>query len=221
MQSTVLTRLLGASLGAIMALGVLAVLYAAAEHPMVESILHVRFVLGPDGFIAASGPSANLLAWIAVPAGAAISGLLVGPRAVAADRWAGPWMGFGTYAVGLLLASLIPDFTRALEGRGSWTSSLAEAAVGAPFMAALAGVILAPLLVCCVGGGEGWARVLRFSTGRVPTADADSTGAQRWDWVLFVLFTLVAVGWLLVGVWLGMMIGPDGGLLGPGGEFID
>ena len=91
-------RPLAGLLGAFMALGIIVLLYVVAAVPAVESVAHVRFVLGPDGFMGAWGAPALVVAWTCAPVAAGMSGFLFASGAARRERWAGAWMGAVTYS---------------------------------------------------------------------------------------------------------------------------
>lgn len=186
-------------------MGSLALLYLAANVPEVESLIHVRFVLGPDGFM--TGSTLGLvLVWIAGPAAAAVSGWLFAARTVQREPLAGAWMGVATFVLTLLAASLVPDLTRAIDGQAPWGQSLFEAFVGAPIMAFVASFVLAPLLLCCLVDGVAWAWAVRRLTG-TPVAAPSASGwlASFGSPALVILGIIVGVGWLIIGLGLGLL----------------
>ena len=123
-------------------------------------------------------------------------------------------MGLVTYFLALLIASLIPDFSRAIAGEAPWGQSIFEAVVGAPIMAVLAGSVLAPLLLACVGAGFAWASILR-RVATLPSADPlPNTMLQGVALALLIFIAgMTLLGWIFFGPLFGMLSG--------GGEFID
>lgn len=206
-------RPFGAAFAAAFAAAILLVLYAAAAIPAVESVVHVRFVLGPDGFLP-RGVLPGLLAWAAGPAAAGASGLLFATATARRERWAGAWMGLVTYFLALLLASLIPDISRAIDGRAPWVESIFQAVVGAPIMAVVAGSVLAPLFFCCIVAGLAWAWVIRrvsSSSTSDPSPNTMFGGMAVPGLVLIGGLTLL--GWLVFGSVFAFLTGEGGGFI--------
>ena len=199
---------------AALALGIVALLYLIADIPSVESVAHVRFVLGPDGFLLPGGALALVLAWASAPIAAGVSGFLFARATVRRERWAGAWMGLVTYFLALLLASLIPDLTRAVAGEAPWGQSIFEAAVGAPVMAVLAGSVLAPLFFSCIAAGLAWAWIVRRYAS-VPTSDPMPNTMLRGFALSMLVFIagMTVLGWIVFGSMFALLTGD--------GEFID
>lgn len=217
-------RSMGATLGAFLGLSAMGVLYIVSGIPAVEDILHVRYILGPLGAAPDDGATTlggGPVAWAVAPIAAGVAGFLCAPRTMAGRRWAGVAMGYLTYGIAILIAPLAV-FTAPSAGLDLSVGPVEEVIrtvgrlfVGVPFVAAIGGVVLAPLLVVCAVGGAVWAatvrRVLRSIGAMVgPTKRSGVDGMVLLGIaVVLGLLWITAVGWFFGG----------GGPIG--GEFVD
>lgn len=186
-----LLRPMAAVVAALLALGSMALLYLLAGIPEVEYFVHVRFVLGPDGFM--RGSLAVTLAWLAAPAAAAVCAWVLAPRAARREPWAGAWMGVATYPVTLMFAAFVPDFARAVNGQAPWVQSIFEGAFGAPIVVLIGGPVLGPLLAASVLAGSVWAWIV----GRIAYQHAE-TRARSWPFDHAGLTLTILVGMSLL-----------------------
>jgi hypothetical protein len=203
-----LLRPVAAVVAALLALGSTALLYLLAGIPEVESFAHIRYVLGPDGFMQSS--LAITLAWAAGPIAAALCGWALAVRAARRERWTGAWMGLATYAVALLLAAFVPDLTRAIDNQAPWGQSMLEGLIGAPIMALVAGAVLGPLLVSCVVAGSAWAWIVRH-VAYLPTQVRKASPFDYAGMTVLILAILSLLGSLVFSLLFNMSFGfPDG-----------
>jgi hypothetical protein len=191
---------MGATLGGLFGILAMGGLYAVSEVPTVESVLHVRYVLGPDGPAGALGTTA--LAWAVAPIAAAVAGWFNADRAVRGQRWAGARMGYVAYGLAILIAP-IAVFAAASVATFDPSDPI-EAVQGASgvvlmsmLFAALAGLLLAPLLMVCAAAGAVWAGAIRSVVGRIPpTADLPPPAAANGT-TLALIATILALLWLV------------------------
>jgi hypothetical protein len=153
------------------------------------------------------------------PIAAAVAGWFSADKAVRGQRWAGARMGYVTYAVAILIA---PIAVFAVPSVASFDpSSLVEAVEGASgvvvmslLLAALAGLVLAPLLVVCAATGVLWASAIRFVVRGIPATSNLAPPAAANGTTLALIAAILALFWLVVAA---VLVGD----VFWGGEFID
>jgi hypothetical protein len=191
-------RPIGAILGASLAAGLLAGLYLLAESQQVESLLHVRFMFGPDGLLAFGGSVLVVLAALVGPLAAALSGWLVAPIAARGVKWVGGWMGTITFGLAIVAGCALPSLGAAIGGTESWGESILGAIVGAPMMAVPVSIILAPLLACCLMAGAAWSWAMRtFVSDPTPSSSTELERTELLGRGLLLIVGLVGLGWLV------------------------
>jgi hypothetical protein len=206
-------RVLGAILGAGLAFGTMAALYAAASDPTLESLLRVREIFEPGMFGQVGDPQ---FAWAVAPLSGAVAAWHVAPRALAGDRWSGSAMGVLTYFVAILVGPIIVLLPGALATVGNEGIEAIEGLTFidvmsvVPMIIVFGSVVLLPLAVICAAGGAVWAALLRAivaaSGGLEETLPSRPFDARP----VVVLFALLAVGWfLLVGLMFGVLTGAE------------
>jgi hypothetical protein len=216
-------RSMGATLGVILGLAAMGLVYIASAIPVAESVLHIRYILGPDGIAATSGT--RLLAWAVAPVAAGMAGWISAPRALVGRRFAGVRMGFWTYAIAIVVAPFLV-FGPSLAGPGviegierQPLESLQSIVTSGPFVVAMiigfGAVILAPLLLVSAGAGAVWAAAVRWLTRGSGDpglrADIPETDTR----LLVVMAATLGLLWLVV------TVVTLGSTVFSGGEFID
>lgn len=211
--STWYFRSTGAVLGGFLGLGTMGAIYLISAIPAVESIVHIRALLDPEGFLAMGGA---LPPWAVAPIAAGLAGLICTPRVMTGRRWAGVAMGFGTYALGVLIAPLAvfaPPWAVSDPTFGAdpgIANAVADMLIGLPAVAAVASIVLAPLLFVCAAAGAVWAFGLRtilvgggatVGTQERPTIDGK---------VLLGIGILLGVGWLAIALPMLTIFGDPG-----------
>ena len=194
-------RSMGATLGAVLGLGAIGALYVATAIPAVESVTHIRAILDPDGFFAMG---ATLPPVAVAPIAAALAGFVCAGRAMAGHHWAGVVMGFLTYAIGVLIAPL-SVFGPSWFGADPFgldpgpVEMLGNLMFGLPAIAAIAGIVLAPLLVVCGAAGIVWAIGLRAILVAGGATVGETERRVLDGRILFWGAVLLGIGWLLIG----------------------
>ena len=210
-------RSMGATLATVLGISAMGLAYVVSEIPVVESALHVRYILGPDG-VGSGAPL--ILAWAVAPIAAAAAGWIAAPRALIGRQFAGVWMGFLAYAIAIAIAPIVvfgpmvmgPNV---IDGEGAAPFvGLVEFLVSVPFIALLAGLILAPLLVVCVVAGTVWAGAVRWAMRGAADPGPQPAIPETDIRLLIVMGSMLGVLWFLFAVVA--LSGSFGG-----GEFID
>jgi hypothetical protein len=210
------SRTIGATTGALLALLVTVALYLVTSIREVDAILQVRFILD-GGFNGSTGLSAvsGMVAWVIPPLAAAIGGFVVAPRATSSERWAGPWMGAVTYLAAVILGPLLilgPSVGEVTDGGLLGPIGVVVSlAVGALTFSLLAAIILAPLLVICIGAGIAWAKALSRIARSNDVLAIDLAGLPHPlnGRLLFVITVGLLTLWLLLAISLNQAF--DGG----------
>ena len=211
--STWYVRSMGATLGAVLGLGAMGALYVASAIPAVESVIHIRALLDPDGFF---GIGAMLPPWALAPIAAGLAGFVCAPRTMTGRRWAGVAMGYLTYAIGLLIAPLAvfgPPSTGSDPPFGyqpGLVDILGNLVFGLPALSVIAGIVLAPLLLVCAAAGIVWAIGLRaiLVAGGASVGEPEQRKVD--GQILFGIAVLLTIGWLLIGLPILTMMGDPG-----------
>jgi hypothetical protein len=173
-----------------LALGSTALLYAVAAVPEVESLVHIRVMLGPESW--APGTPALALAWASAPLAAAVSGWALAVRAARRRAVIGVWMGVATYLLTILFAAVVPTLAESLGDPSPDRQSATGVLTMAPLIAVFASAVLGGLLLSSVGAGTVWAWVIR----RVVPLPPDSPRPEPGDYEVTVL---LGIG-ILIGV---------------------
>jgi hypothetical protein len=197
-RSLIRIRLTAAFMAGILAIGVIASLYALAAIPQVESILSIRFVLGANGFLV-PGTLGLVLVWATGPVAAALSGSLLAVRCANRERWVGVLMGTATYFIALLLGAIVFELTPAIQGNTARIDAIGSI-VSAPLDAAIASVVLVPLLVCCIGAGAVWGWTVRRLNPPPPDDPSPDALHSMFGVVVMALVATLTFGWLVI--WL-------------------
>jgi hypothetical protein len=206
-------RSMGATLGAVLGLLAMGALYVAATIPAVESVTHIRAILDPDGFF---GIGAALLPWAVAPIAAALAGFLFAGRTMAGHHWAGVAMGFLTYVIGVVIAPLAVVGPTWVGGDPSFGSEpgvaemLGSVVFGLPALSAIAGIVLAPLLLVCGMAGIVWAFGLRaiLTAGGATVGETDQRAVD--GRILVAIAILLGIGWLIIGFPMLTLMGDPG-----------
>jgi hypothetical protein len=178
------TRWVAAVLGFGLAAATIGVGYAISEIPIFEDFLGFRFLFEPGGAVAMSR-SDQVVAWLSGPIAAAVCGWFVARRAARGDRWAGPWMGAGTFVLAITVAVL------AIQTLAIASVDIGLALLQLPVLVFFASAVLAPLLVLCVLAGSVWAAAVRRV---VPVMEP--IAAPEWPAsLLLVLIALALIAW--------------------------
>jgi hypothetical protein len=211
--STWYFRSMGATVGAILGLGAMGALYVASAIPAVESVIHIRAILDPDGFF---GVGAMLPPWAVAPIAAGLAGFVCAPRTMAGRPWAGVAMGYVTYAIAIFIAPLAVfglPWTAADPSFGFETSLvdiLGNLVFGLPALSVIAGIVLAPMLLVCAAAGILWAIGLRaiLVAGGASVGVPERRGKD--GQILFWTAVLLGIGWLMVGIPMLTFMGDPG-----------
>jgi hypothetical protein len=207
------TRSMGATLGAVLGLGAMGALYGASAIPAVESVVHIRALLDPDGFL---GIGAMLPPWAVAPIAAGLAGFICASRTMAGRRWAGVAMGYVTYAIGLIIAPLAvfgPPSTGSdpfLGYQPGLVDVLGNLVFGLPAMSMIASIVLAPLLLVCAAAGIVWAFGLRaiLVAGGATVGEPERRTVD--GWVLLAIAAVLGLGWLFIGLPMLTILGDPG-----------
>lgn len=209
-------RTLGATTGALLALLVIGALYLVTSIEQIDDVLQVRFLL--DGRISGlMGPlgGSGIAAWLVALLSAAIGGFVTAARTMRSERWAGAWMGATTYFAAVILGPLVilgPSVGDATDGgQLGPIGVVASLAVGGLTFSLLGAIILAPLLVICIGAGTAWAKILsRIAHSTDPlTIDPASRRRGLSGRLLFMITVGLLALWLLLAISLNQSF--DGG----------
>jgi len=170
MPATGRARLVGALLGAVAALVVFAVVILVGRLTGLAETPALAMVAGEDGILSPTGGAP--LAWLVPPLAAALAGAIDGPAAARRVRWAGTWMGFVTYLIGVVVGAVLLVGVLASD-TADVSSSPLQLLAGLPILMLAGAVVLAPVLLACIAMGIGWAAVVQRIAG-VPGATTDA-----------------------------------------------
>jgi hypothetical protein len=188
-------------------------LYVASAIPAVESVVHIRALLDPDGFL---GIGAMLPPWAVAPIAAGVAGFICASRTMAGRRWAGIAMGYVTYAIGLIVAPLAVFGPPSTGGDPSFgyqpglLDLLGNLVFGLPAISMIASIALAPLLLVCAAAGMVWAFGLRaiLVAGGATVGEPDHPTVD--GWVLLAITAVLGLGWLVIGLPMLTLVGDPG-----------
>ena len=196
-------RSMGATLGALLGMSAMVVLYVAAAIPAVEAVLRVHYILGPDGMT--SSGAVRILAWAVAPVAAAAAGWIAAQRAFVGRRLAGAWMGYLTYGLAMVIAPLVvfgPDIIGPdpYDGGRQPLETLSTLVTMVPVATIFASVVLAPLLLACVVAGTVWAAALRWVMRGAPDPGPRPSIPETDTRLLLVIGAMLGILWLLAAV---------------------
>ena len=154
-------------------------------------------VVGEDGVF--SPTTGAPLAWVVPPLAAAVAGGITGPTAARHVAWAGTWMGFVTYAIGVVVGAVVLVVPMLGGGTGfsapePGSMSVVTIVVGVVTLIFIGTIVFAPVLLLCVAAGAGWAAVVRRVVGAPVPTDPGSRP----------ILALAAIGGVLALLWLAL-----------------
>jgi hypothetical protein len=185
---------------------VLAVLWVAGAIVGPTDVAILDLVGGPDGILSAGGGAP--LIWLAPVLAGAVAGAALAMRAVRRSPWAGLSMGYLTYALGVLLGTIVVVAGLFADVDGgtpvAWApGDLLSAIPGTLLLAILGTIVAAPLLVVCAAGGIMWAAVVRRVTPQ--PAELPAAGGAGLAAVLATIAVALGLLWLAASWFLDLL----------------
>ena len=200
-------RLLGAGIAAGLAAAVLWLAWTMAHLIDPAGGLGFEAILGGHG-IAGGQRLGEIFAWATGPTAAAIAGAASAPAAAIHRARHGVNMGALTYLIAIVIAPLAGLPAMLAPSDLIVPIPLGPALVAVPFLWIGSAIVLAPLLLVCVGAGITWAGLLGIARGPVEAVET------RPPSVLFVaiLGSFLIVGWVFIAAIFGGLLnaGPNG-----------
>jgi hypothetical protein len=183
-------RLIGALIGAVVGLAVFAVVILLGRLTGLAETVALAMVAGEDGILSPTGGAP--LAWLVPPVAAALAGAIDGPAAARGVRWTGTWMGFVTYVIGVVVGAVLLVGVLASDTPDVSAAPL-QLLTGLPILVLAGAVVLAPVLLACIGMGIAWAAVVR----RVAGSPGTVTDAARPVLLVAIVGVVLVVLWLI------------------------